>query len=78
MYQIGQLGESQIEDLKVPGLILDFGRECGSFFRSSVCVDLAWKPDGCPVGRECGLVDGEVPADLLGTPEVPLSKAPNS
>ena len=51
---------------------------------SSVGRDLAWEPEGRrfksrprPISTECGLVAGEVPVHLLGTAEVPLSKAPN-
>ena len=50
---------------------------------SSVYRDLAWEPEGrwfkSPHGpsTECELVAGEMPVCLLGTAEVPLSKAPN-
>jgi len=57
--------------------------QLSSINSSSVHRDLGWEPEGrlfkSPSGpnRECGLVAGEVPVHLLGTAEVPLSKAPN-
>lgn len=50
---------------------------------STVHGDLAWETEGqwlkSLYGRnmECGLLVGEVPEMLLGTIEVPSSKAPN-
>ncbi len=49
----------------------------------TVCRDLAWGPEGSwfkssmDHSMECGLVAKEVPVRLLGTAEVPSSKAPN-